>query len=211
MSDRRAGWLLLSVAGALGIMVILLAYLSRPDAPYPAPSVLEGALGALGSAWPGLLMVVAIAIIAFVISRNAVVRAIAAVVGIGTVVAVLIIGGSVAFSAPFDATHTVDCTDSNPQSDPEIQAAVDELSHPGPVDLIAWSPDSCGVIVRGIPADDVFVLYAHQLADAGWEIETSDGSRLVARRDGYTFLLFSCGEELAIEVRRDTSSASEWC
>jgi hypothetical protein len=211
MSDRRAGWVLVIVSGALGLMVALLAYQARPSAPFAAPTPLEGALSALGSAWPGVVMVVAIAVVGFIVSRNALIRALAAVVGVGTVVAVLIIGGSAAFSAPFDGSHTVDCTDSNPGSDPEIQAAVDELSHPGPVDLIVWSPDSCGAIVRGIPAKEAFVLYAHQLADAGWTIETSDGSRLVARRDGYTFLLFSCGQELALEVRLDTSTAVEWC
>jgi hypothetical protein len=211
MSDRRAGWVLTIVAGALGIMVALLSYQARPSAPFPAPTLLEGALSALRMAWPGVFMVVTIAVIAFVVSGDSLVSAIAALVGIGTILAVLIIGGSAAFSAPFAGSHTVDCTDSNPGSDPEIQAAVDELSHPGPVDLIVWSPDSCGAIVRGIPAKEAFVLYAHQLADAGWNIETSDGSRLVARRDGYTFLLFSCGQELALEVRLDTSTPVEWC
>jgi hypothetical protein len=204
MSDRRAGWLLVIVSGALALVVCVLAY-----GQVVAQSILESssnsgqaAIDLLLAALPGILMVVALDVIAFFIGRDLWVRVVAALVAVLTVVGVLVAGAIAAesadppasayWAAAGHASGPFDCAALNSDTPAEMQAALDELEHPWPVDIYFAADDSCAAMLRGIPTDQVVADYASQLEDAGWAIDTQDEGWLYAERGGYLLIVNSC-------------------
>ena len=110
-------------------------------------------------------MVIALDVIAFIVSKDLWVRIVAATVAVLTIVGVLVAGGIAAestdppasayWAAAGDAPGPFDCAALNSDTPAEMQAALDELEHPGPVDIYFAADDSCAAMLRGIPTDQV--------------------------------------------------------
>ena len=72
MSDRRAGWLLVIVSGALALVVCQLAssQVQAQELLITAANSGEAAVALLVTAAPAILMVVALDVIAFIVDRS---------------------------------------------------------------------------------------------------------------------------------------------
>ena len=203
MSDQRAGWLLVIVSGALAIVVCGLAR-GQVEA-----GLLESAANAGGAAValliaaaPGILMVVALDVIAFFVAKDLRVRIVAAAVAVLTIVGVLVAGGIAAestdppasayWAGAGNASGPFDCVALNSSTSAELQAALDELEHPWPVDIYFAADDSCAAMLRGIPTGEVVAAYASQLEKAGWAIDTQREDWLYAERGRYLVIVNSC-------------------
>ena len=203
MSDRRAGWLLVIVSGALAFVVCGMASAQvRAGTFENVANAGEAAVAILVAVLPVILMVVALDVIAFFVGKDLWVRIVAAAVAVLTPVGVLVAGGIAAESAhpPASAYWAAagndpgpfDCSSLNSDTPAEMQASLDELEHPGPVDIYFAADDSCAAMLRGIPTDEVIADYSPQLEKAGWEIDTQREDWLSATRGGYIFIVTSC-------------------
>ena len=204
MSDRRAGWLLVIVSGALAFVVCGMAS-AQVTAQGTFESVAnagEAAVAVLVAVLPVILMVVAVDAIAFFVGKDLWVRIVAALVAVLTIVGVLVAGGiagestnppaSAYWAAGGDATGPFDCAALNSDTPAEMQAALDELEHRWPVDIYFAADDSCAAMLRGIPTDEVIADYSPQLEKAGWAIDTQREDWLSATRGGNIFVVTSC-------------------
>jgi hypothetical protein len=203
MSDRRAGWLLVIVSGALGVMVTLLAYamvFSR-GALNGASSAGEAAIILLVAAAPGILMIVALDVIAFFVGKELLLRIVAGVVSVLTIVGVVVAGAMAAqagdppatayWAAAGNAPGPFDCAALNSDTPAEMQAALDELDHPEPVEIYIAGEQTCAAMLDTAP-ESAIADYVPQLQDAGWTIDSQSPGWLSAKRSGYVLWVTGC-------------------
>ena len=201
MSDQRAGWLLVIVSAALGAVVCLMAYAEVARGVLEsAANAGEAAIALLLAVAPGILMIVALDVIAFVIGKELRIRIVAAAVPVLTIVGAVVVGGIAAertdppasaywAAAGYDL-GPFDCAALNSETDVEIQAALDALDH-GPVEISYAADDSCAAVLPVAPAMAIGS-YVPQLEREGWTIVQNDSTWLQAERSGYAFWVVDC-------------------
>jgi hypothetical protein len=206
MSDRRAGWFVVIVSAVLAIVVCQIVYTQVLRGTLETmANASEAAVSLLLTAAPGIFMIVALDVVAFIIDKDLVIRVLAAGVSVLTIVGVLVGGGIAAestdppasanWAAAGNAPGPFDCVALNSSMSAEMQAALDELEHPWPVDIYFAADDSCAAMLRGIPTDQVVADYSSQLENAGWALDTQREDWLSATRGGYILVVNSCDAE----------------
>lgn len=205
MSDRRAGWLLVIVSGALALVVCLVAYSAvyARAAVQGSSSAGEAAIALLVAAAPGIVMVVTIDVVALVVGKEDLrVRIAGAAVAVLTVVGVLVAGAIAAertdppasayWAAAGYAPGPFDCAALNTDTPAAMQAALDELDHPGLTEIYFAADDSCAAMLPGVSPAEAIDSYEPQLEREGWTIEQNTADWLQAERSGYRLWVIGC-------------------
>ena len=195
-APRRA-WAALALAAVVATLtiVVIAGYLTEYGT--TSGSAWEGAGDGLTGAAAALLVVLALAVVAFVSGRSsAAVRVLSLAVVPLAVAGVLAAGAQAAVSKYDDLDRVPDCVPEEAIGGAaesmlrDVQAAYAELEHP---DRFSGGGstgiDGCSRFVLNVTFEDAAAHYRDVLPAAGWEVTVDEDVRLLATRDGLVFRL----------------------
>ena len=204
------GWLL--VVGAALVALLTVIFIGSFASVY-GPSTgdwTDGAWFALQNGVIGIALTVVLAALAIVFGRGVFVRVLASIIFVGSLAGLAAAGGTAAQGRYEAAPKAPDCLGTGGSvADPAMQAALDELEHPGWIDTIVVSVDGCASVVRNLTVVEVQDAYRDQLVAAGWVIEEDDETHLIASREGFTLIISECGE--AMIAIRNSDAEFQYC
>lgn len=195
-TPRRA-WAFLVLATVVTTLTVVVTSGFLTEYGTTTGSPREGAWDGLTGAAVPLLVVLALAAVAFLAGRGSVpVRLLSVAVVLLAVAGVLAAGAQAALSKYDGLDRVPDCLPEEAFGGPaesmlrDVQAAFDELAHP---DRFSGGGstgiDGCSTFVLNVTFAEAAAHYRDALVAEGWEITVDEDTRLEAVRDGLTFRL----------------------
>jgi hypothetical protein len=188
---------LLVLSALVGILSVAGTYAFLHEYGTTSGSWIDGAVGGVKFAAVPLLIVGALAGVAFFLGRQAtwVVRAMAAALVVLAAGGAMVAGGQAAL-ARYDRLPKVPfCgTETHMTGARAAEAAFAEIEHPAPFGGGWYGVNGCGATVLNVTFAEAAEHYREHLPAAGWRITGDTSHELAARRNDLLFVLFeSCG------------------
>lgn len=198
-SDRTPlrAWVVLALAATVATLTIVVTSAFLAEYGTTSGSAREGAGDGLKGAAIPLLVILALAVVAFVSGRRSVpVRLLSVAVVPLAVAGVLAAGAQAAVSKYDDLDRIPDCVPAEAIGGPaetmlrDVQQAFADLEHPGRFSGGGSTGiGGCSRFVPTVTYDEAAAHYRDALPAAGWDVTVDEDARLTARRDDLVFLL----------------------
>lgn len=193
----RRAWVFLVLAAVVAALTVLVTSGFLTEYGTTTGSAREGAGDGLTGAAIPLLVVLALAVVAFLSGRSSVPVRVLSVAVVPLAVAGVLAAGAQAAVSKYDGLERVpDCVPEEAFGGPaesmlrDVQAAFADLEHP---DRFAGGGstgiDGCSRFVLNVTFAEAAAHYRDALPAAGWEVTVDEAIRLVATRDGLVLRL----------------------